>query len=541
MKKIELLKIVDDVLLEKLYGFCYARTNDSCEAQELCSDIIFALVKAAHTEGEVDNPFPYFWRIARYTYADFIHGRKQHSKVFYEGDPDEIFPFIAAEERESCNDELLCTVYRQIAFLSKAYREVMILFYLDGLSTAQIAVRQNVSETAVRQRLFSARKKIRSEVDEMYENLNKPISLDKIEYVIYGTGNPGWSDPRNVCTRQFSKHILWLCHIKPMTAGEIAEKLHVPTVYVEEELEILAAGEYGKYGLLRKQKNGRFAVNFILLDRDTVEAATSLYKEQLPAICSKIADFIKQNKDAYLSFPYLNRKVDLNLILWQQIFVISQAFCENVEKILREKYFADTGNIDRPFSVFGHIDIGKYYGAGWDGADAENVCGYTKLHLENIYITRIKPHFHCGLNVATDAPIQMALRGIDGLDSKHLTETEKEHAAKAVENGYLYREGEMLYTKILVNDMQDRDNLFKLSEKLKDGCFNGAADLVAEKIAAMIRRTVPEHLLPEWKFFNCLAGLPVLDSLVEALIEQNILIPPQDGIGAEGCWMSVSK
>lgn len=54
---------------------------------------------------------------------------------------------------------MLNTVYRRIAFLNKAYREVMIMYYIDGLSTAEIAKLQNTSEGAVRQRLFSAQTK----------------------------------------------------------------------------------------------------------------------------------------------------------------------------------------------------------------------------------------------------------------------------------------------------------------------------------------------------------------------------------------------
>lgn len=532
---------MDGELLDRLFGFCYARTNDSFEAQDLCSDIIFALVRAAHTDGEIDKLYPFIWRVARNVYADFLENRRRHSDMFYEGDSNEVFPFIADEEKEEDSGELLAAVYRQIAFLTKAYREVMILFYIDGLSTAQIAKLQNTSETAIRQRLFSARTKIRNEVDEMNENSNKPVALDKIEYVIWGNGNPGWSDPRNVCTRQLSKHIIWLCHKKPMRAGEIAGELNVPTVYVEEELEILAAGEYGRYGLLRKLDNGRYAINFVLLDRETIEKANRLYLEQLPNICSIICDFIDKNREAYLAFPYLNKKADLNLILWQQVFTMSDAFSETVRRILGDKYFADAGKTDRPFTVFGYVDNGKYYGGGWDGVDAENVCGYAKIHLDNIYITRIRPHFHCGLNVAKDPQIQLALRAVDGLDLNVLSEVEKEHAAKAVECGYLYREGEKLYTKILVSDMKDMDRLFALSKKLNDGCFDAEAEVVAAKIAGMIRKTVPEYLLAEWGFFNDLASMPVLDNVVEALIEKKLLIPPEDGIGAEGCWMSVSR
>lgn len=536
---------MDGELLEKLFGYCYARTSDGYEAQELCSDITYALVKAANSPGELEKPYAFIWQIARNVYADFSDRRRRHSETFYEGDAEEIFPFIADDPIKDEQEEQLTAVYQRIAFLTKAYREIMILFYLDGYSTAQIAKLQNISETAVRQRLFSARKKIRDEVEEMKEMnetcQNKPVSLEKIDYVIWGTGNPAWSDPRNVCTRQFSKHIIWLCHKKPMSAGEIASELNVPTVYVEEELELLAAGEYGKYGLLKKLDNGKYTLNFILLDKEVIEKTWSFYTDQLPDICNIVSAFIGQNKEEYLAFPYLNKKADLNLILWQQISVISSAFSNEVERILKEKYFADVGKVDRPFSVFGYVDNGKYYGGGWDGVDAENVCGFAKIHLDNIYVTRIRPHFHCGLNISNDPEIQLSLRTINGLDVSVLTESEKEHAAKAIECGYLYREGEKLYTKILVSDLKDCDRLFAISKRLENGYFTPAAEKVAEKIADLTRKTIPEALLTEWQFVNILANMPVLDNLIEALIDKAILTPPENGVGAEGCWMSVKK
>lgn len=541
MKKQELLKYFDDDLLDKLFGFCYARTNDSYEAQELCSDIIFALIKAAHTGGEITSLYSFIWKVARNVYADFSKNRRKHADLFYHSDADDVLQFAADKEYEDDSDELLDAVYRRIAFLTRAYREVMIMYYIDGFSTAEIAKRQNTSEGAVRQRLFSARQKVKNEVEKMTETYNKPLALDKMDYVIWGTGNPGWGDPRTACSRMFSKHIVWLCHKKPMSASEIAEELNVPTVYVEEELEILTRGENGEYGLLRRMANGKYAINFILLDKDVIEKAHSLYTEQLPKICSIISNYIEEHKDEYLSFPYLNKKVDLNLILWQQVFRISQAFSDNVENVLAERYFSHTEKVNRPFSVYGYVDNGKYYGGGWDSVDAENVCGFSKIHLDNIYITRIKPHFHCGLNVSSEPQIQLALRAIDGLDVTSLSKTEKEHAAKAIECGYLYREKDMLYTKILVSAIQDMGRLFDISNGLYNGFFEEDAQVVAEKIAALIKKVVPDYLLGEWRFVNRLANMSVLDSVVEILIEKGILTPPEDGIGAEGCWMSVAK
>lgn len=541
MKKQDLLKYFDDELMEKLYGFCYVRTNDSYEAQDLCSDIIFALVKTAKTDGEITDLYSFVWRVAKNVYADFSKKKRQHTDTFYKGDSEEVLALIADEDRSDDSNDLLAAVYRRIAFLTKAYREVMIMFYLDGLSTAEIAVRQNIGESAVRQRLFSARQKIKSEVKEMTETYNRPLALDKINYVIWGNGNPGWGDPRNVCTRMFSNHIIWLCRKKPMSAAEIAENLNVPTVYVEEELEILTKGENGEYGLLRRTDNGKYAINFILLDKNVIEKAQDIYIGQLPKICNILSEYIENHREEYLSFPYLNKRVDFNLILWQQVSGLVHTFSESVERILSEKYFPNVGKLERPFSVFGYVDNGKHYGGGWDSVSAENVCGFSKIRLDNIYISRIKQHFSCDLNISKASPIQLTLRAIDGLNVATLSEKEKEHAAKAIENGYLYREGDFLYTKILVTSIEDEKRLFDISDRLCNGFFENESQLVAEKIASLIKNNVPYYLLDEWRFANVLAAMPILDSVVEALIDKGILVPPEDGLGAEGCWLSVAK
>lgn len=369
----------------------------------------------------------------------------------------------------------------------------------------------------------------------------KPVALEKIDYTIWGTGNPGWGDPREGFQRMFSNHVVWLCRKKPMSALEIAKELNVPTLYVEQELEILACGANGEYGMLRRLDGGRYTVNFVLLDKDEIEQAQGIYEEQLPKLADVIARFIEEHREEYLAFPYLNHKVDMNLILWQQVFMIAQSFDRRVEAIMREKHFAGVTEPDRPFSIFGCVYNGKNWGAGCDGIGAENVCGFSKVTMANIYITRIKAHFHCESNISNDPQLQLALRAIDGLNVSALSEEEKEHAAKAVECGYLYREGDMLYTKILACTIEDGDRLFAITNAIRDGYFEEDAQAVAEKMAALLRRALPDYLLGEWRFANKLSAGPLIDLVVEALIERGLLIPPKDGIGAEGCWMCVKK
>ncbi len=542
MKKQDLLNYFDDDLLDKLFGFCYARTNDSYEAEELCSDILYALVKAAQTDGEIQNVYSFIWRVARNVYADFSDKRRKKTDTAWTGDAEELFLTLADEEEDPDDTrELLTRVYRRIAFLTKAYREVMILFYIDGLSTAQIAARQGIGEGTVRQRLFSARQKIKSEVEEMAETYNKPVALDNINYVIWGTGNPLWGDPATVCERMFTNHVIWLCHKKPMSATEIAEELNVPTVYVEEELEILRKGENGEYGLLRRLDNGKYAINFVLFDKDVIEKANALYTEYLPKICDTISNYIEEHKVEYLAFPYLNKKVDMNLILWQQIQNISDAFSYTVKRVLEEKYFADVKKPNRPYSSFAYVDNGKYYGGGRDGIGGFGIHGFTEVHLSNIYQSRVRAHFRCGHDISRDMQLQLTIRAIEGIDVNSLSEQEKEHAAKAIEQGYLYREGNTIYTKILVNETDGKTGLFDISNGLRNGYFDADAEIVAQKLAVLIKKTLPEYLWGEWEYANTLANLPVLESVVECLIEKGVLTPPENGIGAEGCWMSVKK
>lgn len=324
-----------------------------------------------------------------------------------------------------------------------------------------------------------------------------------------------------------------------MSAAEIAAELNVPTIYVEEELDILASGENGQYGLLRKMNQDKYGVNFILFDQKTAEEAQRIYLDQIPNICRILTDYIAGHKEEYLAFPYLNRKADLNLILWQQLCVMADAFCVQVRRILEERYFAGERRPDRPFSVFGYVDNKKYGGRNWNRITAENICGYSRVQVSNIGCRYICLRFGCGWNLAVDPQLQLALRAIRGIEIPDLTEREREHAARAVETGYLYRDGDQLYTKILVHDRRDDERLFDVSRRLQEGCFDREAADAAGRIADLIRRNVPPYLLAEWPFANDLADFPVFEKVAEELIGKGVLTAPEGGIGAEGCWMSV--
>lgn len=573
MKKQLLPTVIDQPMLDRIYGFCYARTSDRYVADALCSDILLAVMKTARDDAgaELAQPDAFLWKIAYRVYADFCERRKteqgragmsvslsdeetsERIPAAGEDADDPVSAILAAEEREELRAQLR-EIYRQIAFLGAAYRSVTVAFYLDGLSTKEIARREGIAENTVRQRLFAAREKIRKEAktmsnQKMIQN-DETMGLRPMHWIVWGTGNPLTGRAAEVCGRQISRHVVWLCRKQARTAKEISELLRIPMAYAEEELDLQVRGEKG-YGMLRRTDDGKYIANVLLFDREEITAAHSIYLRHMPALCEAVSAYAKEHMAEYLAFPFLNRVVDENLVLWQQVFHYDCKISNLVADALEKRCFADISGAKRPYMNFIYEDVPgmRSWGGGCDGITLEHLCGYEKVHISNMYNSTLEAHFRCdhtmtrgGHLITNDAPLLLSIRAVNGIALSSLSQNEKETAAKAMEEGYLLRDGEMLYTKYLVYPMADyeKDATFVINRDLGD-TLAPVTDAIADELSDLFRRILPPHLLCEYRFANYLAAIPLADSLIEAMLENGMLRAPENGRGAEGMWMAVLK
>lgn len=547
MKTNETLKLLDDKdLLDKIYHFSYHRCNTSFEAEDLCSDIILAVISAIHKQEDIENFYAFVWTIARRVYADYCEKRNAGCQMLSLENDDKVF---ASKENEieklieaSSERQQINRIFREIAFLSKAYREVMVMFYIDRLKVHEIASRLKISETTVKQRLFSARNSVRKEVETMNERgyVLKPVKL-----AISGTGNPCGNDPRSKTERMFSQNLIYLCKDKPKSAKELSEELCVPMPYIEEELEIQCHGENGKYGMLRKLENGKYAVNIHLVDYDEYDQANKIYEKHLPEFCEVIKNTLKQNEEKILSFPYLSEQKDLRFIMWSLISRTVWDFEERINKVLAEKYFSDIALVKRPFycSAIAYTDDRnpEFDSYGCDGIGANSVGGYKWVHVSNVYGKRVIKHFDCGHNLSLDPKLLMTIRAIGGISAEDLSENEKEIAAKAIECGYLRKKGDIIEPKIIVIDRKNDMDFNNLSFD-----FNNDMGTVIEQIAAelsvFMRTHIPEHLMNEYQIYTGLiAGVRILAKAIEECISEGLLSKPENRLSAQGVVMIVEK
>lgn len=544
MKTNDVLQLIGEKeFLDKVYQYAYRRCNTSHEAEDLCSDILLAVLSALRKQEEVENFYAFVWAIARRVYADSSEKRSraqqtvsiENAELSLPAGANEIDQFI----EETAQREELRRIFAEIAFLSKAYREVMVLYYLDEMKVADIARKLGISETAVKQRLFSARNTVRKEVETMSErNLAlKPVTLGYI-----GTGNPSGNEPCEKAERILSQNLIYACKDKAKSAKELSEELCVPMLYIENELDIQVKGENGTYGMLRKEGD-KYIANVLVVEEAEFDEINSVYCRYAEELCGRLKQYLAENKQRFLDFPYLSAQTDLRFILWTLISESMWYTRGKVEKILEEEHFKDVQQPDRPYTLASIANHGDAYQDeefyGYDGNSAFDFCGYRYVFVGNMYGHRMDKHYYCGERIVDDAKLRLTLKSIGGLPTADLTEEQKEIAAKAIECGFLRKVGDMLEPRIVAIEKKDWDAFGKLLQ----GFYDSLDDLcrqIAEELHGYIRTHIQKHLLGEWKYYNQLiAGSHVLHDLIEQCIAEDMLTVPEKRLAPEGVLLVV--
>ena len=371
-------------------------------------------------------------------------------------------------------------------------------------------------------------------------------TLKPIDIAFIGTGNPVGNDPRGKAERVLSKNLVYLCRNQALSAKEIAKNLDVPLPYIEDEIEIQLKGENGNYGLLRKVGKDKYIANILILDIPELEAGTNAYTKHLKEFCGGLKAVLDTDAEKIMSFPYLSPQNDIRFVLWTLISKAVWKLDGEVCDILKQKYFKDIELVKRDFSTFGcaikggeTLDIGFYGCDGFRDVIREyDVYGYSSIFVSNVYGERLDKHFSCGHHVLTDSLLLITVRAIGGLPVDTLTEDEKETAAKAIECGYLRKDGDVLYPKIVVFSGKKEWDFYGLLSG-----FDKTVDALAEKIAielsGLIRRYVPKHLMNEYTMFSMGASIRILHDVIEACIAEDLLTTPPSRLCGEGVMMMV--
>ena len=128
---------------------------------------------------------------------------------------------------------------REIAFLSKRYREVIVRHYLYGQKVNQIAQELEIPKGTVLSRLASGREQIKKGMENMKNYDTQSYTPEYLDISLHGT--PGLhGEPQSIVESDLMKqNILIAAYDLPASPDEIARTLGIPAPYVEKAVECL--------------------------------------------------------------------------------------------------------------------------------------------------------------------------------------------------------------------------------------------------------------------------------------------------------------
>lgn len=254
----------------KIFYYCLRKTGDSHEAEDLASDITFQILTALHEGVEILSFPAWVWQIARNRYALWAktRHRRGENESFIDPDDPETENLLTAGgyntsptvAEEYAHDEEMAILRRELAFLGRDYREIVVAYYIEDRSVGDIARTLGQPEGTVKSRLFRSRNLLKEGMKMAREFGPKSYKPEEVRFVSSGCQTSGL--PFSAVRRMLPKNILLEASNNPSTAEELSVAVGVAMPYMEEEISALVDA-----GLL-KQIGNRYVTNFFIESRD---------------------------------------------------------------------------------------------------------------------------------------------------------------------------------------------------------------------------------------------------------------------------------
>jgi len=416
---------------DKVYAYAVKRTWSREEAGELSQEILFTLVRELPKLREEERFEPWLWGVAGNVARAFRRRMgKQRAMYFYNVPLEAIQDEIYAEE--AADDEAIYGLLREkIAMLSAMYREIILLYYYDGLSTRQIAQKLQIPEGTVAWRLAEARKKIKKECADMEERALKPVRL-RLDITGNGEYDGGMIPfPSAYIDDALSQNILFCCYEQPRTIEELSKLCGVPAFYVEDRMENLVKRE-----AVIEPSKGKYRTNFLIwTDEYGIYCEKHGREAMMPVMASVLEALKRIAREAGKIDFYRAEKSDNELFYLYGVMAFS---CLS-ERYCKEPYIPYKSRYDGyDWDYVGYMETGLHRRSGVGVCCCSNQ-GSRGSYMHLIYTFsgfRWRPMMQDGgVNVCQDILERGRTEDVD-------------MAARLVQDGYIHRreEGHFLVT-----------------------------------------------------------------------------------------------
>lgn len=507
--------------LESILGFSMKRTDNRQDAEDLTQDIIIEIYrsysKLKRYEG-VQALEGWMWAIARHTYCRWLNKRKKNNVVYIEGVLNEHFCEGLDDSigNEFVKEEQLNLLRREISILSKNYRDIIVLYYLNNKTCAEISEITKLPLSTVKWRLHQAKITIRERMENMKTYSEKTYAPGNLWVRSAGTFNDPYScfyvyDQLKSLLRQ---NIILSAYRKPIGISELSVELGVPAAYLEEELYCLTEEE-----LIKVKGSEKYQTDFIIITSDIKENIYPILEELGCNMAGYFLNEINNLEESIRRIGFIGCDKPWEELLWSIIPACSYSCFMlllpdftpppkphgNSWKLIG---FEGTKN-DYPWS--GDIKISSFF----EGKFSQGVYWTNNLTYRTGFFDKEEANFYYS-----------CLTG--KIDLENLEEKNKEIAAQLISKGFLVKENDIIKPNMISLTEEQYKNFITVVNPSVQYFTENILDKYVERMKTDLKKRVPSELSDDIYFA---AGMLITESLgytLKYLLDKEILKLPED-------------
>lgn len=387
--------------IEDLFATALCECGNLHDAEDLTQETVLAALAFEARGGVIGNPRAWLLSTLHHKVNDSLRRKYRLPTVSIDEIPD------LAEEalpEGTIPDE---AVRREVAYLAKLQREVIVKHYLQGKKVQTIAEELGVPKGTVLSRLAAGREQMRKGFDKMESYEKHSYNPERLDVGWNGRQGSRGEPGQLVANDLMKQNILLVAYDRPVTAAEIARALGIPMPYIEA-----AVGELVRSGLMRETGHKVFTDFMIVSPGDLLkglEVEIAFTEAHYRELLSLVQSFLGRLREVgpFGELPQ-NKAEKLQYFFLLELF--SKALYTATQRIVpaKEEYPARpdggawiaTGTRFPPDFDFESYEFGRYCYGGMRRAYWENAFGARSVELR-IYDTQPD------LNRYRHAPVEM--------------------------------------------------------------------------------------------------------------------------------------
>ena len=217
--------------LKPVFGFAMKKCKSIEDAEDLSQEIVLRAYQALFVKDDITDMGKFIWTVAHNALSNYY---RDTARSMMNVSVDEVAELIADPNSEIEIDENAESVHRlqkEIAYLSKLQRRIVIAYYYENRKQAEIAGELGIPVGTVKWHLFEAKKELKRGLDMVRKT--SELQFNPIRFRSYGIqGSMGTKSLEEFFRSALSQNICYCVRNTAKTISEIADDLGVSPVYV---------------------------------------------------------------------------------------------------------------------------------------------------------------------------------------------------------------------------------------------------------------------------------------------------------------------